>query len=536
MFVQSDLYMPQLSSRQASLFAAIIFAATIALTILLPGYTITLSGFLVVVFLSVFVESRLSTIMAGIASSFVVTFFMVWNRLQMDLTEIWTEFIFILVLILFSTLIVLYIKSLIRNMQFDKSQMTSLFENATEGIILTNSTGAIILANPAALKMFEYEEQQLIGQPIEVLLPKKYRAGHVQLRDQFYEHPGNRTMGSGRDLYGQKRNGDNFPVEVSLSSYKQQNMQYVIGFIVDITHRKEIEQSMLTQQLQLEKITNDVRRMNSELEAKVEERTIILKEALQRLEQSQEELSEALDKERQLNEIKSRFVSMASHEFRTPLSGVLSSASLLSKYTSAEQQPNRDKHITRIKESVKHLNDLLEDFLSLGKLDEGKIGAVVSEINLPEVLGDTIDDIKGIVKEGQKIDFHHQGSNYIYSDKNMMKNILINLISNAIKFSDKDTTISVKSFVENNSATISVKDEGMGIPDEDQQHLFSSFFRGKNAMNIQGTGLGLHIVKRYVDLLGGKLHLESKLGKGTTITLNLPLSNNIENGEDNSGN
>ena len=118
----------------------------------------------------------------------------------------------------------------------------------------------------------------------------------------------------------------------------------------------------------------------------------------------------------------------------------------------------------------------------------------------------------------------------------MIKNILINLIGNAIKFSDKNTIISVQSFVDNNFAAISVKDEGMGIPDEDQQHLFSSFFRGKNAMNIQGTGLGLHIVKRYVDLLGGKLHLQSQLGKGTTISLNLPLSNNIENGEDNSGN
>jgi signal transduction histidine kinase len=162
----------------------------------------------------------------------------------------------------------------------------------------------------------------------------------VQLRDGFYKDPQNREMGSGRDLFGQKKDGDNFPVEVSLSSYKQNDRQYVIAFVVDITHRKEIERSMLQQQKQLEKVTNDIRRMNTELEAKVEERTIILKEALQRLEQSQAELSEALDKERQLNEIKSRFVSMASHEFRTPLSSVLSSASLIGKYTTTEQQAN----------------------------------------------------------------------------------------------------------------------------------------------------------------------------------------------------
>ncbi|RYD92318.1 MAG: PAS domain-containing hybrid sensor histidine kinase/response regulator, partial [Sphingobacteriales bacterium] len=232
-------------------------------------------------------------------------------------------------------------------MQFDKSHMTSLFENATEGIILTNSSAEIILVNPAAARMFGYEEGDLLGKPVETLLPKKYRAGHVQLRNGFYEHPSNRRMGSGRDLNGQRHDGSTFPVEVSLSAYNQGAERYVIAFIVDITHRKEIETSMLQQQQQLEKVTSDMRRLNAELEVKVEERTLILKEALQRLEQSQAELSEALDKERQLNEIKSRFVSMASHEFRTPLSAVLSSASLLAKYTTTETQPNRDKHINR---------------------------------------------------------------------------------------------------------------------------------------------------------------------------------------------
>ncbi|RYZ23635.1 MAG: PAS domain S-box protein [Chitinophagaceae bacterium] len=408
-------------------------------------------------------------------------------------------------------------------MQFDKSHMTSLFENATEGIILTNSHAEIILVNPAATRMFGYDEEELIGKPVETLLPKKYRAGHVQLRDQFYHNPSNRRMGSGRDLNGQRRDGSNFPVEVSLSSYRQQDKQYVIAFIVDITHRKEIERSMLDQQQQLERVTSDVRKLNSELEAKVEERTLILKEALQRLEQSQAELSEALDKERELNEIKGRFVSMASHEFRTPLSAVLSSASLLAKYTTSEQQPNRDKHINRIRDSVKHLNDLLEDFLSLGKLDEGKIGAQPAEFNLPETVSDTIDDVRGLVKEGQEIRYAHTGADYVFNDKKLLRNILINLVSNALKFSDAQGEVTVESRVEGDSVAITVADRGIGIAEEDQQHLFSTFFRGKNAINIQGTGLGLHIVKRYTDLMGGSIALRSRLGEGTSVIVRFPV-------------
>ena len=515
--------MPQLSSRQATVYAALVFALTIALAFFMPGYSITLSGLLVVIFFSVFVPTQSSTLIAGTGSSAIVIGFLLWNRWTREAQTSWAEYIFLLVLITFTTLIVLYIKSLLRHMQFDKSHMTSLFENATEGIILADQSASIVLVNPSACRMFGYEADELVGQKVEVLLPSRYRAGHVQLRDGFYQHPQNREMGSGRDLYGQKKSGDNFPVEVSLSSYRQNDKQYVIAFVVDITHRKEIEQSMFQQQKQLEKVTNDIRQMNTELEAKVEERTIILKEALQRLEQSQAELSEALDKERQLNEIKSRFVAMASHEFRTPLSSVLSSASLIGKYTTTETQPNRDKHVKRIKESVKHLNDLLEDFLSLGKLDEGKIGAQFGTFPLPEVLHDTIDEVRGMVRKGQEIRYEHQGAEMVYSDKKLLKNILINLISNALKFSAEDATVEVVSIVTGNNATIRVADKGIGISEEDQEHLFSSFFRGKNALNIQGTGLGLHIVKRYTELIGGRLNLDSQLGEGTTVSISIPI-------------
>lgn len=514
--------MPQLSGKQATTYALLVFLLTLGLSFFLPRNPMALSGLLVVVFLSVFIKGRWSTLISGGVSAALVLLFLFWNLWHYNAAVLWTESLFVLVLLLFAVLIVLYIKTLVRNIQFDKSHMTSLFENATEGIILTNGAGDIVLVNPAACTMFSYTPAELIGQKIELLLPQKYRTGHMQLRKGFYTHPQNRQMGSGRDLHGARKSGENFPVEVSLSAYQQNNQHYVIAFVVDITHRKEIEQSMLQQQAQLEKATADVRQLNAGLEAKVEERTVILKEALQRLEQSQQELHEALDQERQLNEIKSRFVSMASHEFRTPLSTVLSSAALLAKYSTTEQQDARNRHIARIQDSVKHLNDLLNDFLSLGKLDEGKVLATYSGFSLPETVNDVLDSLRGLAKEGQEIQYTHDGAASIESDKNMLRNMLINLISNAVKFSEPHTVIHVQTTAHHNTITVTVTDQGVGIPEEDQAHLFSSFFRGTNAANIPGTGLGLHIVKRYTDLLGGTVRLQSQLEKGTSVTVTFP--------------
>lgn len=411
-------------------------------------------------------------------------------------------------------------------MRYDTVHITSLFENATEGFVVTDAKGNIILVNPSAGKMFGYAPDELINQKIEILIPSKFRKGHVKLRDNFYQDPGNRVMGHGRDLHGERKDGLTFPVEVSLSTYLQNDERYVIAFIIDITHRKEIEQNMLSQQQQLEQVSDKMRKLNADLEAKVEERTIILKEALQKLEESQDELSEALDKERQLNEIKSRFVSMASHEFRTPLSTILSSASLIGRYTSTDDQDKRTRHVDKIKGSVKHLNDLLEDFLSLGKLDEGKVVTLCDEFSLKALLTDTIDDMGGLMTDGLQIKVTYKGHDVVKSDKKLVRNVLINLLSNAIKFSGDSTNIFVDCEVNSKTFQVTVRDEGIGISEEDREHLFSSFFRGRNATNIQGTGLGLHIVKRYVDLLQGDLTLTSNLGQGTSITFEIPFNNN----------
>ena len=505
------------------LFCFIVAACTAVLQYLNPTYTFYDGGLIAAVLLTVFLKNDSYTYLFGIIAGVLVLVAAFYPHDNMTLSQALLQHLFSLIIVVVATLFVLYVKKLYRNIEAEQHQVTALFEHATEGIVLTNDKGKIVLLNPAANKLFQYDQGELLGQTIDILIPQRFHHRHVADREGFYKHPGNRTMGHGRDLFARKKDGAEFPVEVSLSYYRQKNVLYVIAFIVDITERKKTERELLQKQQQLQQITDDISRMNAELENKVEQRTLILREALQELEKSQDELSEALNKEKELSEIKSRFVSMASHEFRTPLSTVLSSAALLSRYTTTEDQEKRDKHIKRIKDAVKHLNDLLEDFLSLGKLEEGKIKAIAAEFDVKEFLDEVVEEMRSLAKPGQQIQCDYNGAETFLSDKRLLKNILINLLSNAVKFSPENATINLRvSHPPTGGLTLAVKDDGIGISAEDQQHLFSSFFRGGNALNIEGTGLGLHIVKRYVDLLHGDVHLQSALGEGTCITVDLP--------------
>ncbi len=515
--------MIKLSSRQARFWAVVILMTIVPLGFFFPDYPIAESGLPLVIFLTVFIPGLRVTWLTGILAALLVTIDTLRHDTNLFSPDNLTLRFFSLILILFTTLLALHFKKQQSQLELEKQHMTSLFENATEGIVLADGEGKIVLLNPAAERIFGYSSLELIGNRVEILVPDSVKGQHYSHRKGYYQHPGNRTMGSGRDLFARRKDGSEFPVEVSLSHYRQKDNMYVIAFIVDITYRKKAEEGMIRQKKQLEKITNDIRKLNTELEIKVEERTQILKEALTKLEQSQNELRDALDKERQLNEIKSRFVSMASHEFRTPLSSVLSSASLLAKYTQSEEQEKRNKHINRIKDSVKHLNEILEDFLSLGRLDENKVMVSHSTFDLEELLHETAEELKPVLKKEQKVVIEHSGEKMVHTDKRLVKNILINLSSNAAKFSGEGKPITIQSLVVDHFLTIDVIDKGIGIPEDDQQHLFSSFFRGSNAINIQGTGLGLHIVKRYADLLHGTVHLQSKLDEGTTITIQVPL-------------
>ena len=404
-------------------------------------------------------------------------------------------------------------------------QFEALFNHATIGIVLCNRKAEIIDINSQAEQQFGYKKDELIGQKIEILIPQKYKEKHVGDRNRFYGDPHPRTMGAGRDLHGLKKDGTEFPVEVSLSNYTLAGEPYVIAFVIDITIRKNNESTVYQQKAELEHITAQIKQLNSELEQKVENRTKMLRETLAELEKSKAEVSEALEKEKELGDLKSRFVTMASHEFRTPLSTILSSAFLLSKYNGADDGPKREKHIDRIKGAVNDMKSILEDFLSLGKLEEGSINSKMEHIPFEDcvsVVENTLHGLEQIVRKGQKIKFVHKGEGDTYVDPALIRNILTNLISNAIKFSPENATIHVELNKGEVEVVMSVKDEGIGISKEDQEHLFERFFRAKNAANIQGTGLGLHIVAKYVELMNGRIEMQSELEKGTSFYIHIP--------------
>jgi PAS domain S-box-containing protein len=389
-----------------------------------------------------------------------------------------------------------------------KEGLDALFLYATEGILEANDKGEIIRTNPSAEKLFGYERGELIGKKVEVLIPKRLTERHTNHREKYSHNPHARSMGAGIDLYGLKKNGDEIPVEISLSPYAAFGGKFVIVFIVDITVRKQAEEKL--------------RNYSSELEKQVKDRTLILEEAIQELEKTKRDLNTALDKEKELNELKSRFVSMASHEFRTPLTTMKSSLSLVTKYGEQNDTENQAKHVSKIKTAINNLTDILNDFLSVGKLEEGGLENMPEAMNLRIFISDVVTEMNGMTINGQRLIHKYAGIENALLDKKLLKNILFNLISNAIKFSPEGGEIEINGQVNETSVKISVKDNGIGISKEDQKHLFERFFRGHNAIHIQGTGLGLSIVSKYVELMNGSLDFTSAENKGTAFTIIIP--------------
>jgi len=389
-----------------------------------------------------------------------------------------------------------------------KEGVDVLFRHANEGILVVNEQGEIVRINPSAESLFGYNVDELIGQHMEILIPQRFKGAHMLQSEKYVESPLARSMGKGMDLFAIKKDRSEFPVEVSLSPYSSSEGNFVVAFIIDITVRKQDEEKLLHYSIELEK--------------QVKNRTLVLEEAIDELEKTKKELNQALAKERELNELKSRFVSMASHEFRTPLTTMMNSLTLIAHYSENRDKENLDKHLGKVKTSIKNLIDILNDFLSVGKLEEGMVQNTPCPINLKVYMEEILTEMKTFGTESHLLTYQHTGPENINLDHKLLKNILSNLISNAVKFSSENGKVEISLIVGDEQIEVCVKDHGIGISEADQKHLFERFFRGHNATYIQGTGLGLNIVAKYVELMNGSIHLESIENKGTAITIRLP--------------
>lgn len=404
-----------------------------------------------------------------------------------------------------------------------RTAFEATFNHANIGLIISNGEGVIEQTNPYANRLFGYEDGELIGKKIEILIPASLRKRHVEHRADFNRKPEPRAMGLGMTLHAAKKDGTELPVEISLAHYVIDGKKHVVSFVNDITLRQKAEDGL--------------RDLNRELERKVGERTGELTQALMELNHINANLSEemeyrkkieedvrrSLEKEKELNELKSRFVSMASHEFRTPLAGILTSASLIARYGGVDDADKRVKHVGVIKAAVTNLTNILNDFLSLDKLETGKVECHPEVIALDDFMGEVIETVRPTVKRGQRIVYERGGGiGPVRADKNMLRNVLFNLLSNAAKYSAEGREIFLGAEVTGENLVLTVKDEGVGIPVAEQKHLFERFFRAKNVTTIQGTGLGLNIVRRYLDLMGGAIRFASEEGVGTTFTVTVP--------------
>lgn len=394
----------------------------------------------------------------------------------------------------------------------EENRFEALFSHAAIGIIMVDKSSKIVLSNRFADVLFGYEPGELVKQNLEILIPQNVRESHKKTYENYTQKPQSRAMGLGFDLNGRRKDGSLFPVEISLSHFKSGETPYYISFINDMSFKKKAEENLINK-------SSEIQKLNENLEREVVSRTNALVETLKTLEKSKKELELALSKEKELGELKSRFVSMASHEFRTPLTAIQSAASLIDKYDDKDGQEKREKHTNRIKAAVGNLTDILEEFLSVGRLEEGKIEINKASFLLQNLIEDCKMDLSSTLKEGQVIDYKHIGDPLLNTDKSLLRKIIINLGSNAIKFSPVNGTIYIKTEITKTDFKLSIKDNGIGISKEDQKHLFDRFFRGKNVINIQGTGLGLHIVARYITLLGGSITVESELNTGTKFTV-----------------
>jgi len=357
-----------------------------------------------------------------------------------------------------------------------EAKYRGLLDSTPDAIIMVNTTGRIVLLNGQAEEVFGYPRRDLIGQPVEILLPERFRGGHVGYRGNFLSQPRARPMGAGLELFGLRRDGVEFPVEISLSPLETEVGTLVMSAIRDITERK------------------------------IQERRV-----------------------QEANRLKSEFVANMSHELRTPLNGIIGFSEFLIDEKPGPLNPKQREYLHDILESGRHLLQLINDVLDLSKIEAGKMTLSPERFSVSEAMGEALTVIDAMAQE-KGIDIRtaiDPQLGKVTLDRAKFKQVLYNLLSNAVKFTDDGGEVRIRAARSGpDRFQVQVADTGIGIRREDFSRLFAAFEQLESGADrrFQGTGLGLALTKRIVELQRGTIAVDSEVGKGSTFTVELPLA------------
>ena len=370
-----------------------------------------------------------------------------------------------------------------RDAEIVQARFAGVLENAPDAIVIVNGTGRIVLFNAQARTLFGYDAADVIGEPIETLLPRRLRGAHLGQRMGYLTSPRMRSMGEGRELNGLRANGEEFPVEISLSPIDTDAGRLVMSAIRDISERKRFERTLQEKNVELERASR----------------------------------------------AKDRFLATMSHELRTPLNAIIGFTGLLLMKLPGPLTPDQEKQLGLVQSSGKHLLSLINDLLDLARIESGKVDLHVEPVACGALLDEVAQTLRPAAQaKGLRLDvLPVDPALSVTTDRRALHQVLINLANNAVKFTAEGVvTLASERVAEGarGAVELSVADTGIGISAEDRARLFQAFTQvgQAQARKAEGTGLGLHLSHKLAELMGAHIVVDSEPGVGSRFALRLP--------------